>query len=301
MIHMDSQDYPLVSILIPSYKPRHFEIALTSALAQTYPNREIIVSDDCPTEEIAQICAKYPMVNYSRNPRRAPNTNLLRLIGMAQGEYVKYLLDDDLLHPLCVTQMVDAMQAHETAMLVFSPRDIIDDNNRVIRQERHIPTTKPLLRIVGTSLIKHCVTKVQNVIGEFSTVLFRRADVFDAQGQPILTSYHGTPVTGLTDIATWLQLCERGEALYLADPLSCFRIHAASNTSAQTSPGYRAAVADWAIFVRHAFTSPEFTVDERRVSLKRMKSLLERKLQLFPDLSGELADIDRMLASVQQP
>lgn len=30
---------PLVSILISAYKPQHFEVALTSALAQVYANK----------------------------------------------------------------------------------------------------------------------------------------------------------------------------------------------------------------------------------------------------------------------
>ena len=43
---------PLVSICIPSYnQPRFFEMALQSALAQTYPNIEIIVGDDSTNEE----------------------------------------------------------------------------------------------------------------------------------------------------------------------------------------------------------------------------------------------------------
>ena len=41
---MTNIPYPLVSILIPTYnRPHYFQLALKSALAQTYPNIEIII------------------------------------------------------------------------------------------------------------------------------------------------------------------------------------------------------------------------------------------------------------------
>ncbi|MEH7221468.1 glycosyltransferase family 2 protein, partial [Bacillus toyonensis] len=44
---MTINTYPLVSILIPTYnRPHYFQLALDSALAQTYPNIEIIIGDD---------------------------------------------------------------------------------------------------------------------------------------------------------------------------------------------------------------------------------------------------------------
>src|SRR3546814_8884660 len=122
--------------------------------------------------------------------------------------------------------------------------------------------------------------------------MFRRADVFDAEGRCIFFSYHGMPIFGLTDLATWLQLCERGDVVYLSEPLSYFRIHPDSHTGSQSSPAYRGAITDWVVFARHALASPDFTIDERRVCLKRVKNLLERKMALFPDLQGDLQAVD---------
>jgi glycosyltransferase involved in cell wall biosynthesis len=49
--------HPLVSIVIPSYKPEFFEQTLRSALGQTYPNIQVLVLDNCPDEGIKNICA----------------------------------------------------------------------------------------------------------------------------------------------------------------------------------------------------------------------------------------------------
>ena len=48
-----------VSICIPAYKATHFKECLTSAIAQTYQTIEIIVSDDCPNDDIRCICEQF--------------------------------------------------------------------------------------------------------------------------------------------------------------------------------------------------------------------------------------------------
>ena len=60
---------PLVSILIPTHRSDLLKHSLASALAQTYSNTEIIVSDNSEGDEIRQMCAQHPEVRYYRNPR----------------------------------------------------------------------------------------------------------------------------------------------------------------------------------------------------------------------------------------
>ncbi|UIK13636.1 glycosyltransferase family 2 protein (plasmid) [Rhizobium leguminosarum] len=91
---------PRVSICIPAYNPDYFELCLRSALAQSFVDAEILVSDDCPTDAIKVICDKYVrFVQYSRNPNPGPESNVRRLVQIANGEYIKFLFDDDVLHP----------------------------------------------------------------------------------------------------------------------------------------------------------------------------------------------------------
>jgi cellulose synthase/poly-beta-1,6-N-acetylglucosamine synthase-like glycosyltransferase len=76
---------PKVSIVIPSYKAEHFEQCLRSAIGQTYPNTEILVSDNCPLDAIRDICARFPGVIYQRNSviREA---NVMSAFFTAKGE-----------------------------------------------------------------------------------------------------------------------------------------------------------------------------------------------------------------------
>lgn len=107
---------PLVSILIPAYKSRWFEPSLVSALSQDYPRIEVIVYDNCPTEDIRMICERSPAVRYWRNPNERLQ-NILDIVTASNGCHIKFLFDDDLLEPNCVSELVRAI-AIEPSMLL---------------------------------------------------------------------------------------------------------------------------------------------------------------------------------------
>lgn len=68
---MKDRSLPLVSIIIPTYNQQEYITdAIESALAQDYPSIEIIVSDDCSTDQTGQIASRYtsdPRLIYHRN------------------------------------------------------------------------------------------------------------------------------------------------------------------------------------------------------------------------------------------
>ena len=96
---------PLVSILIPAYKPDHFAECLASAMNQTWANIEILICDDSEDDRISEIVnrmsADDDRVRYVRNrPHLGGRGNYLKCFELARGELIKYLNDDDLLMDL---------------------------------------------------------------------------------------------------------------------------------------------------------------------------------------------------------
>ena len=89
--------------MIPTYnRPEYFELTLRSALAQTYPNIEILVCDNSTDERTAELMqakgyVQDPRVHYQRN--RAAKTkeeNFAPFETMAKGKYLQWLMDDDI-------------------------------------------------------------------------------------------------------------------------------------------------------------------------------------------------------------
>ncbi|WAB96739.1 glycosyltransferase [Pseudomonas putida] len=222
---------PLVSIVMPTYKTEHLYDALGSALNQTYRNLEILVCDDCPTDEIEKICADLsqddPRVRYVRNPDAGKDIGRLNhvlCLKEARGEFVKFLNDDDLLELECVERMLDSFRSHPDVTLVTSKRQRIDQYGEPLADiaATQAPVADDAM-IEGLSLGTALMQSQINFVGEPSTVMFRRADMLDIT--PDFMSVDEQPIAWASDVAIFLNLALRGNTVYLVQPLSSFRIH----------------------------------------------------------------------------
>lgn len=103
-----SEVYALVSIIIPCWNAEEYVgQAISSALAQTYPNVEVIVVDDGSTDDsLTAIRGFGDRIRWTTGPNRggcaARNTGL----EMARGDLVQFLDADDLLLPEKVARQV---------------------------------------------------------------------------------------------------------------------------------------------------------------------------------------------------
>jgi glycosyltransferase involved in cell wall biosynthesis len=219
---------PRVSLLIPVYNPRFLGECLDSAIAQTYEPIEIIVADDSDGTDIANIVAERSSVRlrYVRNAvRRGFHGNFTQLFQWASGRYVKFLNDDDVLHPNCVAQMVAAFEfLGSRVSLVTSRRQRIDAAGTAIADTA---ATTPLsvrdCTFDGRRFGNHLLLRSVNLVGEPSATMFRRDDV--APIGDTLFRIVERDYTCLADLALWLRLLARGSLAYLAGTLSFIRMH----------------------------------------------------------------------------
>jgi glycosyltransferase involved in cell wall biosynthesis len=217
---------PLVSILIPTHnRPDYAELALQSALAQTYPNIEIVVndnSDDLLTaERFAPYLARHPHIQYARVPGCGVMDNFQYCYARSTGEYINYLMDDDLFHPEKIQKMMSFMLAKPSIGLVTSFRQLIDANGAnlapIAGTERKFEVDTLIEgRSLGTTILSNGL----NMIGEPTTVLFRKSDV-----GPVFGRFLDKQYTTLSDVATWLAVLAHKDGVYLPEALSYFRIH----------------------------------------------------------------------------
>jgi glycosyltransferase involved in cell wall biosynthesis len=227
---------PLVSILIPAYRPRFFAAALASARAQSYSALEIVVGDDSPGDEIAREVEKASdaRIRYERHaPALGFAGNFTRAWQLARGEYVKFLNDDDLLAPDCVARLVAALRAHPQASLATSRRTVIDADGKPLPDEAATAPLAPRDRIMdGMGLGRFLVLTSINRIGEPSTVLIRKS-ALELEGESLFR-WGENDYECLADLSMWLRLLAKGPACWIAEPLSSYRYHGEQQ---QRSPG----------------------------------------------------------------
>lgn len=235
--------FPLVSIVIPAYKAEHFEQTLRSAIGQTYPNIEILVSDNCPTEAIREICSKFNGVIYQRSSVVRLG-NVIGAFFSGKGQFIKPLFDDDLLHPFCVERMVAAILSRDDVEMVFSASSVINAVNEKIEFRRPYANTGFLS---GLELQRAMAIGFRNPVGECSTILFKRTKLWELGCNKLFAYGNGDFSRGLSDVVFYWNLTRGGQAFYIDEELSYFRrdLAIASNSNPTVNPDFGYCMADW--------------------------------------------------------
>jgi glycosyltransferase involved in cell wall biosynthesis len=129
------QHQPMVSVVMPTYNsPLNFLAqAIESVQAQIYPHWQLCIADDASPNSEVQEFLKHAALNDSRisivlrttNGHISESSN--SALGVAKGEWVALLDHDDLLHPLALYELVNTLQSHPDAQIIFSDEDKIDE------------------------------------------------------------------------------------------------------------------------------------------------------------------------------
>lgn len=109
---------PLVSAIIPAYnRERTIARSVGSALAQTYPEIEVIVVDDGSSDRTMQVLQQFSgRISVHRQENAGPGQARNTGAGIAQGEILAFLDSDDEWLPTKIERQVRMMQAHGSAM-----------------------------------------------------------------------------------------------------------------------------------------------------------------------------------------
>jgi predicted SAM-dependent methyltransferase/glycosyltransferase involved in cell wall biosynthesis len=220
---------PLVSILIPAYNHEFFKSSLESAINQTYQNIEIIVCDDSQDEYISTIVDQYknsPInIQFHRNSKQLNSFgNYNKCFSLATGDYIKFLNDDDLLHPKCIARMIECFKSYPQVTLVTSHRKLINNSGNAIPEQAF--NRRPVAQdsiIDGISAAEFMLKRCFNFIGEPTTAMFRRNDLIDTK--PNIMCFNGRQYVYNVDVVMWVNLLSKGDLLYLHDSMSFFRLH----------------------------------------------------------------------------
>lgn len=216
---------PRVSVCIPTYRGEAtIGPAIESVLAQSFSDFELIVIDDGSPDDTRAIVERFadPRLIYLRNENNlGPQGNWNRCLELAQGKYFKLLPHDDLLHPRCLERQVAVLDADrdERIALVFSARDVLGPEGRVLTHRGYPGGREGPL--AGGVVMRACVRRGTNLIGEPGAVLFRKSladkiGAFDATNPYVI------------DLDYWFRLLAHGDAYFCAETLASFRVSGSS-------------------------------------------------------------------------
>ncbi|MCY6370539.1 glycosyltransferase family 2 protein [Clostridium ganghwense] len=269
---------PLVSVLIPTYnRPHYLQVALDSALNQTYKNIEIIICDDSTNDDTTKMIEpylkKYKNIKYYYNggPLGLRGTrNSQKCLELSSGKYINYLHDDDVFHPDKIKIMVECICKYENVTMVVGANEKIGWKREPIL---YLPVENLVVkRKKGVDLIKSFFRRFANVVGAPTGVLFDKKyiDRFGVFG--------GRQHRILEDVAMWLVLCSKGDCIRVNNILSYRRIHGGQNA---VTVDRVTDLVEWIYLVENAYKTGLLTEEEYNAALQKWKVTFSKSINII--------------------
>jgi len=130
---------PLVSIIIPTYNSsKYIEQSINSAIDQTYNNIEIIVSDNCSSDNTVKIVKSLALKDtrirvYENNFNIGPVKNWEKCLSYCTGFYLKILWSDDLISNTFLEDSLPLFD--EQTAFVLSGYNVFNDNGIIYKSK----------------------------------------------------------------------------------------------------------------------------------------------------------------------
>ena len=127
---------PLVTIICLCYNHEKFVLeALDSVIKQEYLNIELIIVDDCSTDNSVRVIenwlTNYPQISFFKNSKNQGNTKTFNnVLQFAKGEYIIDLAADDRLLPNCILTQIKTFQnsTYTNLGIVYGNFNLINEN-----------------------------------------------------------------------------------------------------------------------------------------------------------------------------
>ncbi|MCA1603103.1 MAG: glycosyltransferase [Acidobacteria bacterium] len=130
-------EYPFFSVVIPTYNRAAFiEATLQSVLRQTYPNYEIIVVDNCSTDNTEKLlqphisAGQIQFIKHEQNFERARSRNTG--MSVARGDFVTLLDSDDFMYPNNLADAAEYARRNPGLKCFHNLSEFVDSRGKIL-------------------------------------------------------------------------------------------------------------------------------------------------------------------------
>jgi glycosyltransferase involved in cell wall biosynthesis len=221
---------PRVSVIIPNYNhATYLKQRIDSVLDQTYQNFELIILDDCSTDNSREIIESYrhhqkvSQIVYNETNSGTTFKQWNKGVALAKGEIIWIAESDDKAEPEFLTTLVQVLENNPNVGIAYANSYFIDEKDKVLRtyidefaswsdrwQQDFINTGK-------NEVVNYM--RFSTVILNASSCIFRKA-IFEKAGG----CDEKFNLTG--DWLIYVKMLEHADLAYCSRPLNYFRCHA---------------------------------------------------------------------------
>lgn len=236
----NSEKEPVVSVIVPNYNhSKYVRQRIDAILAQTYTDFELILLDDCSTDDSPNILKEYqnhPAVSHvilNERNSGSPFQQWEKGIQLARGRYIWIAESDDLTDPGFLRATVEQMEKHPEARLCTTGSHVIDSEGRIISWKIRYDPWEEDGKVCLYDSRDYLVTRMLygNSVYNASMVLFRREGCL----KDICTEYRNMRYAG--DWLFWVEQIKKGPIIEIHRKLNYFRKHQTNTTNQGDSEG----------------------------------------------------------------
>lgn len=196
----------LVSIIMPSYNTAQYIVAsIRSVQKQTYQNWELIIVDDCSTDQTDEVVAQFLSDNRIRYLKNDVNSGAAfsrnRALREAKGKWIAFLDSDDLWMSEKLEKQIVFMEKNGY-LFSYTNYSEIDSEGR----SSGITVTGPA-RITKTGFFNYCWPGCLTVM-------------YDAEAVGLIQI---VDIKKNNDYAIWLKVCQKADCYLLDEKLARYR------------------------------------------------------------------------------
>ena len=211
---------PIVSISVIVYNSSKYVLdTLESVKVQTYSPLELIVSDDCSTDDTVAKCRDWIEQNRKRfasakvvvaPKNQGISANYNQGMDNCTGEYIKEIAGDDMLLPNCVEDYVKFVTEHPEAYFCFGKVQVFGNSEEKIHWYRDIVMQDyPFFRLIPKEQLQQ-LTVFDNPIPS-SVFFFSRKRAIE------IGLRNDERIPFMEDWPKWINLLKKGEKLWFLD------------------------------------------------------------------------------------
>ena len=221
----------MISIITASYNyEEYIKPAIESVLAQDYSDWELIIVDDCSTDNSIKVIESFQdsRIKLIKNEKNLGlKQTLLKGIENASGEYIAFLESDDIWRLDYLSKKKAVAEKFPDAALIFNDVELFGDDRKVSRVQKIFWQNNEFLSrfTYPKNLFKYL--NVQNRILTFSAVMIKKS--------MLNPEYFNTPADKLLDWWLYIHLAENNDFYYIPEKLTGWRLHPKSYITAKKS------------------------------------------------------------------
>lgn len=229
------QDNPLVSVIIPCYNHARFlPERMESVLGQTYRNFEVIILDDCSSDNSREVIEQYrtdPHVTnivYNEQNSGSPFKQWHKGIGLAKGDIIWIAESDDSCGKDLLSELVP-IYVNNNCSLAFARSLRMDEEGHIHGKVEYQNDLSESINMSGRRFIESYLYE-KNLVMNASSAIFCKKAALKADKQYM--EYKGSG-----DWLFWIEIAEQGNVSFLDKPLNHFRLHSCNTTLKQNQQG----------------------------------------------------------------